>query len=130
MLGVEAFYSWAECLGSPSAANCTRITQNTSLWLGLLALALLFLAGRRLITAVVTLRALALTPMFSRRLSHWVKSRDYSEKEFLSADGASGRWFDLRRQALERLSGFFRTQYAQSNAWGDTVREEFSDLRF
>jgi len=130
MVETNMLQQWTECLSANTTANCTILTQQAWLWWGLLLLTLLIFAGRRLITAVVTLRASALTPMFSRRLSHWVKSRDYSEDEFLSADGATGRWLDLRRQALERLSGFFRTQYPQSSAWGDAVREGFSDLRF
>jgi len=130
MVLADTLHKWTGCLSANSTANCTITAQDSWLWLGLLSLPFLFIAGRRLLTAVVTFRALALTPMFSRRLSHWVKSRDYSDEEFLSADGANGRWLDLRHQALERLSSFFRAQYTQSSAWGDVVREGFSDLRF
>ena len=87
-------------------------------------------AGRKLVTAFLTVRALALAPAFSRRLSKWVRSRDYSNEEFLRADGAEERWLDLRKQAIDRLAGFFQAQCAKSIAWGNEIRESFSDLRF
>jgi hypothetical protein len=68
---------------------------------------LIFLAvstGRKLLAYLWTLRALALAPTLSRRLSQWVKSRDYSDEEFLRADGAEERWVKLRKQAIERLA--------------------------
>jgi glutamate-1-semialdehyde 2,1-aminomutase len=85
---------------------------------------------RKLATELLTLRALALTPRLSRHLSKWVKSRDYSAEEFLRADGAGARWVELRKQAIERLAGFLQTRFANSIAWGNEVRESFSDLRF
>jgi glutamate-1-semialdehyde 2,1-aminomutase len=102
-------------------------------WPILVGFALVFIAkvvGSRVIGAVLTLRATAMTPRFSRRLSRWVKSSDYSAEEFLRADGASAPWAEVRRQALDRLAGFFRTHFAKSIAWGDGIRESFSDLRF
>ena len=85
---------------------------------------------RKLATELLTLRALALTPRLSRYLSKWVKSRDYSDEEFLRADGAGERWVELRQQAIERLAGFLQTRFANSIAWGNEIRESFSDLRF
>jgi glutamate-1-semialdehyde 2,1-aminomutase len=104
---------------------------NAWLVLGLLFLLwLVVVAGRKLATAFMTLRALALAPTFSRRLSKWVKSYAYSDEEFLRADGGGERWVALRKQAIDRLAGFFQTQYAKSIAWGNDIRESFSDLRF
>ena len=88
------------------------------------------LAARKTLTAIVTFRALALTPSFSRHLSKWVKSNDYSADQFIRADGVDERWVALRKQALDRLAASFQVQCAKSIAWGDEVRESFSDLRF
>jgi glutamate-1-semialdehyde 2,1-aminomutase len=77
-----------------------------------------------------TLRALALTPMLSRRLARWVKPPSYSEDEFFRADGAGEPWVARRRRGLDRLSELLRARYPQSRAWGDAVRDSFSDLRF
>ena len=78
----------------------------------------------------MTLPAVALVPAASRRLSHWVRARDYAEDEFLQADGAGERWVQGRREALTRLASTFHEQHAQSIAWGTAIRESFSDLRF
>jgi glutamate-1-semialdehyde 2,1-aminomutase len=86
--------------------------------------------GRKLATAVVTLRAMAWTPTLARRLSKWVKSRPYSDAEFFRADGAEGPWIELRKKAIDRLADLFQAQYAKSIAWGNEIRESFSDLRF
>ncbi len=96
----------------------------------LLLVALAAFAARKLIRRIVTLRALALAPAFSRRLSKWVKSRDYSAEEFLRADGAGERWIELRKQALDRLAAILQARCAKSIAWGNEIRESFSDLRF
>ena len=98
--------------------------------LGLVLATVVFFAGRRLLLTIITLRAMALQPMLSRWLSRLVKSRDYSADEFLRADGAGERWVENRRQAIERLAEFFQERYANSIAWGNRVRESFSDLRF
>jgi glutamate-1-semialdehyde 2,1-aminomutase len=78
----------------------------------------------------MTLPALAWMPALSRHLSNWVKSRDYTEEEFLRADGAGERWVGVRKNALDRLATLLRTQHSQSIAWANAVRESFSDLRF
>jgi glutamate-1-semialdehyde 2,1-aminomutase len=109
----------------------TREWGSAWLVLGLLFLLYVFgVAGRKLATAFMTLRALALAPTFSRRLSTWVKSYAYSDEEFVRADGGGERWVALRQQAIDRLAGFFQTHYAKSIAWGNEIRESFSDLRF
>ncbi len=105
--------------------------RNFEILLGLLALALLAgLAFRKLTTTLLTLRALALAPTLSRRVSEWVKSADYSDNEVWGADGAGEGWIMLRKEAIDRLASFFRVHYAKSIAWGNEIRESFSDLRF
>jgi glutamate-1-semialdehyde 2,1-aminomutase len=107
------------------------VNPTIELLLGALILAWpLFHVGRRLYKSVLTLPALAVMPSLSRQLSHWVKSHSYSEAEFLRADGAADTWVELRAKALERLSNRLSSQYAQSIAWANAVRESFSDLRF
>jgi glutamate-1-semialdehyde 2,1-aminomutase len=59
-----------------------------------------------------------------------VQSYDYADEEFLRADGAGEPWLELRHKALDRLAMFFQAHYAKSMAWGSTIRESFSDLRF
>jgi glutamate-1-semialdehyde 2,1-aminomutase len=94
-----------------------------------LVLLLLYL-GRRVPAKLATLRARALAPGVSRRLAGWVKPRAYSEEEFFRADGAPERWVARRRQGIERLAARLREHGPRSRAWGDTIREGFSDLRF
>ena len=77
-----------------------------------------------------TLPALAFVPLVSRRMAGWVRTRDYSEDEFLTADGAGSIWVDRRRQAVKDLAERLQVRYAKSVAWGNSVRESFSDLRF
>jgi glutamate-1-semialdehyde 2,1-aminomutase len=99
--------------------------------LGLLALLLpAVYAAPKLVRALLTLPALALMPALSRKLSNWVKSRDYTEEEFLRADGAGQTWAARRKRALDRLAAFLQAQHGQSIAWADAVCESFSDLRF
>jgi glutamate-1-semialdehyde 2,1-aminomutase len=127
----EALQRWAACLGMTSTGACTLAAGDGWLVLGLLCL--VFIAagiGRKLITALLTLRAMALAPALSRRLSTWVQSYDYADEEFLRADGAGEPWIELRKKALDRLAMFFQAQYAKSMAWGNDIRESFSDLRF
>jgi len=102
-------------------------------WLLLGLLLLLFLAvaaGRKLATLLLTLRAASFAPMVSRGLSKWIKARDYSDDEFVRADGAGARWIELRERAIDRLAGVLQTNGAKSIAWGNEIRESFSDLRF
>lgn len=85
---------------------------------------------RRLITAFITLRALAIVPSVSRRLSSWVSAHYYTPDAFFTADGASGAIVDRRMRALDRLSASLGERFARSAEWGNTSREGFSDLRF
>jgi glutamate-1-semialdehyde 2,1-aminomutase len=94
---------------------------------GLLVVAL---AARRLAITLWTLRALAPAPALSRVLSRVVRARSYSDADFFRADGAPAPWVERRRQGLARLADFFRTRYPRSTAWGDAIRDGFSDLRF
>ncbi len=98
---------------------------------GLLLLALLLrFTLRKITTTVLTLRALALAPSVSRRLSTWVKSLDYSEDEVWTADGAGDRWVQRRKDAINRLAAHFQDHCAKSIEWGNNIRDSFSDLRF
>jgi glutamate-1-semialdehyde 2,1-aminomutase len=127
----QAIHRWTECVGVPSTEACRLTSEDGWLLAGILVgiLAVAY-AGRKLTRTLLTLPALALTPALSRLLSNWVKARDYEGKEFFGADGAGGRWIEVRKKALERLASFLQAQHAQSIAWGNTIRESFSDLRF
>src|SRR5271163_1224941 len=123
----ETIHKWTQSLGLSAAAPL----RNTEALLAVLILALLAsLVFRRLLNALLTLRALALAPTLSRRLSDWVKSLSYSERDAWAADGAGEPWVKLRMEAIDRLSSFFRNQSAKSIAWGNEIRGSFSDLRF
>ena len=127
----EAIERWTACLGTQPTSACHFGSIDGWLLSGLLLAAVLTLyAVRRLIRTAVTLPALALLPVFSRWLSNWVKSRDYTEEEFLCADGAGDSWIKRRRQALDRLAIFLRGQNKRSITWANAIRESFSDLRF
>jgi glutamate-1-semialdehyde 2,1-aminomutase len=122
---------WMGCLDPGAATGCQLQMQDG--WLLLAALGVGWLGmrgGRRLLNAVYTLRAVALTPMLSRRLSMWVKRREYDEDAFFRADGAVAHWAECRKKALDRLAAYFQTKYAKSVACGNDIRESFSDLRF
>ncbi len=94
------------------------------------ALLLTAFVAWRLAGALMTLPALALVPMVSRRLARWVRTREYSIAELLSADGASSQWVEQRREGLQRLAATLERQYPRSAALGRSLRESFSDLRF
>lgn len=85
---------------------------------------------RALLRAFYTTRAMALVPMVSRRLSHWVRARAYTEDELLQADGADTTSVERRRAALHRLASRLQTQHAASIVWATSVRDRLSDLRF
>jgi glutamate-1-semialdehyde 2,1-aminomutase len=122
-----ALRKWIEHFGS----NATGPSRNPEILLGLLLFALMAsLATRKVATIILTLRAMALAPMLSRRLSDWVKSLDYSEHEVWGADGAGDPWIKRRKDAIDRLAGFFQAHCAKSIAWGNDIRGSFSDLRF
>jgi glutamate-1-semialdehyde 2,1-aminomutase len=85
---------------------------------------------RRLITAFITFRALAIVPSMSRRLSSWVSAHHYTPDTFFTADGASGAIVDRRMRALDRLSASLGDRFARSAEWGNASSDGFSDLRF
>ena len=132
MLPGDALQKWAaQCLGAGSTWSW-----KFDGWHGLILVgaAMVFLlavyAVEKLVTLVFTLRAVALPPSMARPLSKWVKSVDYSDDEFLRADGAGERWIESRKLAIERLARFFQARAPRSIAWGNELRESFSDLRF
>jgi glutamate-1-semialdehyde 2,1-aminomutase len=123
----EALQKYSECLGLTAATPW----RSSLIVLGLLSIVLLVsLAFRKITTALLTLRALALAPTLSRRVSNWVKALNYSEHDVWGADGAGDPWVQRRKAAIERLSGFFQANSAKSIAWGNDIRNSFSDLRF
>ena len=94
------------------------------------ALVLAVFLGRRLWTTVGTIRAMAWTPVITRRAALWIRPHSYSEEEFFRADGAGEPWITRRTAALDRLATRLQTQHARSMAWGNAIRGRFSDLRF
>src|SRR5499427_7475177 len=98
--------------------------------LGLGAVVTAGLAVRRLAVALFTMRARSLTPLFLRLLSRRIRTFHYADDRFFDADGAGEALIARRRKGLERLSGSLRAQYASSDAWSESLRESFSDLRF
>jgi len=92
--------------------------------------AIAVLGARRLATVIGTFRAMALTPKLSRHLARWVKSRPYSDEGFFRADGAGEPWVERRKAAIDRLSRRLAAGHPRSTAWGDSVRDGLSDLRF
>ena len=127
----EMLQRWAVCLGMNSPGVCTLAVEDAWMVLGLLGVVIVVAGiGQKLITALLTWRAMALAPVLSQHLSKWVKSYDYTDEEFLRADGAGEPWLELRKKALDRLAMFFQAHYARSMAWGNAVRASFSDLRF
>src|SRR5262245_12294300 len=131
MMVSETIESIAACLPIKETGACPFGSINAWLLAGILLAAVVAVyAGRRLLRTALTLPALALLPAFSRWLSNWVKSRDYSEEEFLRADGAGEPWIKRRKQALDQLAIFLRGQNQRSITWANTIRESFSDLRF
>jgi glutamate-1-semialdehyde 2,1-aminomutase len=127
MSATQALERWAACLGG---GTCD-VGADVAMIVGLAgAVVLLVWLGRRIAVALLTLRARAITPALSRWLSRWVKRLDHSEDGLLRADGAPEEHIARRRRGLERLADRLRRRFPQSIAWGDTIRDSFSDLRF
>jgi glutamate-1-semialdehyde 2,1-aminomutase len=123
----EVLQKWSASVGLPASAP----GRNAEIFLGfLLSAFLVSLAFRKITTTLLTWKALALAPTLSRRASEWVKSLDYSEHEVWGADGAGEEWVQRRKDSIDRLAGFFRSHCAKSIAWGNEIRDSFSDLRF
>ena len=96
----------------------------------LLLAGLLLMAGRKLARVLYTLPARALTPTLSRALARWVRPRPYGDEAFFRADGGDEADVERRKHGLDRLARQLRELSPRSRAWGDTIREGFSDLRF
>ena len=108
-----------------------NLSRHRWLYIGLaLSVPLAFFALSRLLRTLATLRATAWVPLASRRLSTWLGACHYSEDELLRADGANDALVTRRRHGLDDLATTLRAQFAQSAAWGNVIREGFSDLRF
>lgn len=122
--------SLMDCVwGGP--ARCELAAGSPGVILGAcVAAAVGVVAARRLSTSFLTLRALAPTPLVSRWISGWARTLDYSGDDFFRADGARTPWTDIRRRGLERLAETLAERHPKSLAWGDRIREAFSDLRF
>lgn len=99
-------------------------------WLVAAMLLLVLLYGRRFAATLLSFRAISPTPAISRLLSKWVGTRHYSEADFLAADGASALVQQQRKAAIDELARAMRERSPKSEAWGLTVRDGLSDLRF
>src|SRR5262245_28607852 len=131
MLLNEAIQRWMACFDVGSTDNCQLTSLDGWLLVGLLAGVLLVAYSvRKIVRVLLTFPALALMPALSRRLANWMKARDYTEEEFLRADGAGEIWVELRKKALDCLAALLYGQQTQSIAWSNEIRESFSDLRF
>lgn len=84
----------------------------------------------RVTGVLMNLRARSFTPLFSRWLSRWVKTNDYTGVDFFRADGADDATVITRQRAFDRLAAYFQEHHAQSIAWGNAIRDGLSDLRF
>src|SRR5262245_55835885 len=125
-----SYHEPIEALNAYLSAFPTSAT-DIRLWLAVFVVVSLGLyVGRKLAKTISTLPAIAWIPALSRRLSNWVKSRDYTEEEFLRADGAPESCVEIRRKALDRLAQSLQARYGRSIAWAKSIREGFSDLRF
>ena len=125
---IAALQRWSACFHT---TGCEFVAED--IWL-LLALTAIVVASYKaavwLAARLTTARAVATTAALSRRLSRWVKTRDYTGDEFFRADGAPDSWVERRKSALDRLAEHFKSNYTKSLAWGETIRTGFSDLRF
>jgi glutamate-1-semialdehyde 2,1-aminomutase len=109
----------------------SKAATDVRLWLVVFVVgSVTLLAGRKLARTLSTLPAIALIPVLSRRLSIWVKSRNYTEQEFLRADGAPESCVEIRGKALDRLAASLQARHGRSIAWAKSIRDGFSDLRF
>lgn len=121
---------WSE-YGMSVARACGFEWANVGILIGLSVLAsATILYVRRLLRALLTLRARSLTPIVSRVLSKWVKTNDYAGQDFFRADGADEPTVTRRERALDRLAAFFQDEHPQSVSWGNVIRDGLSDLRF
>ena len=118
---------WSACMGTTQASACGFGWADAGILIGIGLAIPVFLKLR---VALLTLRARSFTSAFSRLLSTWVKTNDYTQKDFFKADGADDTTAARRRRALDRLAAYFQEHHSKSIAWGNEIREGLSDLRF
>jgi glutamate-1-semialdehyde 2,1-aminomutase len=119
------------CVASGASSNCQPQVIDGLLIVGLaVVIAFVVWGWRHGTTIVLTLRSRALAPALARRLSRWVRTRDYTGDRFFAADGAGPGLVATRKAGLDQLAATCRAGRRQSLAWSAGVREGFSDLRF
>lgn len=79
---------------------------------------------------VKTLQAAVLAPMAWRVLCLLVVSRDLTDEEFYSCDGAPPEISAKRRAALERIATSWKERWPKMHEMSVFLRKHFSDLRF
>lgn len=122
---------WSACAGLNAVEACRVQWDGVVAMVGLgLVAGIAILLILRLRRALLILRAKSFTPAFSRFLSSWVKTNDYTGSSFFQADGADEPTVARRQQALNRLAAYFEDRHPQSISWGNMIRDSFSDLRF
>ena len=121
---------WSVCVGLNAAEACRVQSDDLVAMVGLgLVAGITILLILKLRRALLILRAKSFTPAFSRLLSSWVKTNDYTGASFFQADGADEPTVARRQQALDRLAAYLQDRHPQSISWGNTIRDSFSDLR-
>jgi glutamate-1-semialdehyde 2,1-aminomutase len=121
---------WTEC-GLTVSGTCVPALGDVGMLAALFVLAgVILVYAAQLVATLLTLRARAFTPAFSRMLAQWVKTNDYAGEDFFRADGAEAAVVTRRQEALDRLAAFFQEEHPQSISWGNVIREGLSDLRF
>ena len=96
---------WSACAGLDVAEACHLQWNDAGAMVGLalvggITILLILKLGR----ALLTIRAKSFTPGFSRLLSSWVKTNDYTGPAFFRADGADEPTVARRQQAIDRLA--------------------------
>jgi glutamate-1-semialdehyde 2,1-aminomutase len=99
--------------------------------LGAAALATSMLTlGRRLELSQAKHRSLAGHARMARRLAGFVPFYDYGEERFFASDSAPADIASLRRAGFARLSGLYKTRFAETIRCGTEAAETISDLQF